>query len=181
MANDGAGNSSAVEELFVEADSKQVEDTKSNKSPKDVGSKGKKEKSPKKSKEKKEKSSSPPKGKNKPGKRESLSPVKVLSVPLEEKLEDIQDKENPAYDTSKLTVAEYYEMMDLKPGLERETYLKEKLKRYQEKLSPSLFNEKLKHNSKKLHSRKGVFSDDFEIIGTLKNNEVSHYILTRTG
>lgn len=153
--------------------SQKVDDTKSDKSPKDAGSKSKKEKSTKKTKEKKEKSSSPPKGKNKPGKRESLSPVKVLGVPLEEKLEDIQDKENPAYDTSKLTVAEYYEMMDLKPGLERETYLRDKLRRYQDKQSPSLFNEKLKHNRKKLNSRKGVFSDNFEIIGTLKNNEVS--------
>lgn len=156
--------------MLEEAVSKKVDDTKSDKSPKDVGSKGKKEKSSTKSKGKKEKSPSPPKGKNK---RESLSPVKVLGVPLEEKLEDIQDKENPAYDTSKLTVAEYYEMMDLKPGLEREIYLKDKLKRYQDKLPPSLFNEKLKHNSKKLNSRKGVFSDDFEIIGTLINNEVS--------
>lgn len=156
--------------MLEEAVSKKVDDTKSDKSPKDVGSKVKKEKSPTKSKGKKEKSPASPKGKNK---RESLSPVKVLSVPLEEKLEDIQDKENPAYDTSKLTVADYYEMMDLKPGLERETYLKDKLKRYQDKLPPSLFNEQLKQNSKKLNSRKGVFSDDFEIIGTLINNEVS--------
>ncbi|XP_046688871.1 adenylate kinase 7-like [Homalodisca vitripennis] len=72
-------------------------------------------------------------------KKKSVSPPKESILPLSENSVDLRYSvfdEKIAYDTSKLTIAEYFEMMDLEDGEPRDEYLKEKLDEFKVIIPP---------------------------------------------
>ncbi|XP_046663482.1 uncharacterized protein LOC124356338 [Homalodisca vitripennis] len=78
-------------------------------------------------------------GKMKSDKKKSVSPPKESILPLSENSVDLRYSvfdEKIAYDTSKLTIAEYFEMMDLEDGEPRDEYLKEKLDEFKVIIPP---------------------------------------------
>ncbi|XP_046687235.1 uncharacterized protein LOC124372868, partial [Homalodisca vitripennis] len=112
-------------------------------------------------------------GKMKSDKKKSVSPPKESILPLSENSVDLRYSvfdEKIAYDTSKLTIAEYFEMMDLEDGEPRDEYLKEKLDEFKV-IIPPLNQHRKKYSRPK--SIKELKIGDFEFIGTLQNEEFS--------
>uniref|UniRef100_A0A1B6GYM4 Uncharacterized protein n=1 Tax=Cuerna arida TaxID=1464854 RepID=A0A1B6GYM4_9HEMI len=112
-------------------------------------------------------------GKIKSDKKKPLSSPKESNLPLLENSVDLRYSvfdEKIAYDTSKLTVAEYFEMMELEDGEPREEYLKEKLDEFKVVIPP-LHQQRTKPS--RPNSIKEIKISDFEIIGTITNKEFS--------
>lgn len=107
-------------------------------------------------------------------KKKIVSPQQSTILLLEDSDEDLSkcnDEEQIQFDTSKLTVAQYYELLELPPGPLRTEYLNKKLSNSCS--SPNAMFLKLQHLQNSTQKYIDEFNvKNFQIVGTLKYSEV---------
>lgn len=154
------GNQQPVVEETV--GSMKIEMGKKQKSDKTGKLKGKKDMSPNKSEDKKKRKSIKSKS--------SVSPQKITDfVTCDGHLSENSSEDEIMYDTSKLTVAEYYEMLQHSQGADRDQFLRNKLN-HQSILRTILNIENIESTQRK--PKEEPLMSNFYVIGTLKTNQV---------